>query len=106
MDKLNLALLGVDDNSARISAVDKALRSLISSRTESSVRSASDGSFGTVKSGGVAVVAYDGVSECELWAGNKRLWRGTSPAFVKFDADAELTITGGGANARALILGG
>lgn len=110
MDKINRALLGLEDNSARIEAVLSLLKRstnvvVLSGTTVSA--SASYTSFGTVSSsGGAAVIAVFDGNSCELKFANKSVATRSSPILGVLPCGVgELKLAGVRNNARVLIIG-
>ncbi|MCM1368003.1 MAG: hypothetical protein NC184_04250 [Roseburia sp.] len=111
MDKINRALLGVEDNSVRIEAVRALLKRSTGATVLSGVTATAGGTsyttFGTVAvSQGAAVIAvFDGGS-CSLDFAGKQIATRSSPIVgVLPVGTGELKLSAARSNALALVLG-
>lgn len=110
MDKINRALLGVEDNSARIEAVCARLKRSTGAAVRTGDAASASGtsytSFGTVSApqGAAVIAVFDGAS-CELRFGGKSVASRSSPIVGVIVGSGELKLSAVRSNARALIIG-
>lgn len=101
MDKINRALSGLDDNTARLEVLARRINSAV-------VKGTTDGgvtSFGTLGAdGGAAIVAFDG-GACDLVFCGKVVASGASPLFAKLSGSGELKLSASRTNARGIVFG-
>ncbi len=101
MEKLNRALLSLEDNTARIETIARRATSTVITGTAGGGVT----SFGTMKAdGGAVVIAFDGAA-CDLSFVGTTVASGTSPLFAKLTGSGELKLNGERGNARGIAFG-
>lgn len=111
MDKTNRLMSLIDDNTARIEAIDRSLRALVSAKTSvgiaAGVKSAgTETLFGTVSaSDRYTVMAYFDGAACSLKVDDAVIGTGTSPIIVSTAAIGTLKLSAARDNARVAVFG-
>lgn len=104
MDKINIALCGVEDNTQSILKLRAEMLARTSARTVDGVSADGVTSFGRV-SGSAVVVTFTGAS-CELLFGSAAVGSGVSPIIAALPSGTDsLALTASRSGAKALIIG-
>lgn len=104
MEKINVALCGVEDNAERIKRLERELALLKTKSAVTVVDGAASGgvtSFGNV-SGTLAIVTFDG-NACGVYSNGDRVGGGNSPVVAEITQGA-LTLDAVRENAKAFIV--
>ena len=106
MDKVDKAVALAVDNAARIESTARLLRSHINGGVSVRYGATVVGktSFGSVKAGACAIVAFEG-DVVSVTLDGQVLDSGASPRIVEIASDGELALGGARSGARAIVFG-
>lgn len=106
MDKISRALLGVEDNAVRISALEKKIAQKPSFLYLTGVYDGTNTVFGEVKAENcLAIITFSGTDAASLRVNKKSMGSGTSPFVTVVNGNGELRLVGNKTSAKAFLIG-